>query len=162
VDVKVGMSARVVFDALPDAAASGTISAISPTANSSGSGVVTYDVDITLGTADPRLRPNMSCTAEITVDTRPKALTVPSSAVRTDSTSGSKYVLVGDLKTKAITQVTVTTGVVVGTRTEVLSGLTEGQTVLIGSTDATSGNSTSAGGGMPQAGVSVVPGPGQD
>lgn len=144
VNVKLGMPASVVFDSLPTAPASGTITAIAPTGASSNSGVVTYDVVITLTDADERLRPGMSCTAEITVDARADALTVPASAVRTDSTSGKKYVLVGDTSTGAISQVTVTTGVVVGTQTEILTGLTEGQTVLIGGTSSSSSTSTSS------------------
>jgi RND family efflux transporter MFP subunit len=144
VNVKVGMPASVVFDSLPTVPASGTITAIAPTGTSSNSGVVTYDVVITLKNADERLRPGMSCTAEITVDTRQDALTVPSSAVRTDSSSGKKYVLVGNTSTGAISQVTVTTGVVVGTQTEVLTGLQEGQTVLIGGTSSSSASTSSS------------------
>lgn len=151
VSVKVGMEAAVTFDALPDLVASGTITAIAPTGSSTG-GVVTYAVDITLVKADARLRPTMSCTAEITIATRPSTLVVPSSAVRTNAATKTKYVLVGDQNTGAITQTDVTTGVVVGTRTEILTGLTEGQTVLIGastsSSTGTGGNQGGPGGGM--------------
>ena len=150
VSVKVGMEAAVTFDALPDLVTSGTITAIAPTGSSSG-GVVTYDVDITLLKVDPRLRPTMSCTAEITTATRPDTLVVPSSAVRTDATAQKKYVLVGDQATGAISQVDVTTGVVVGTQTEVLTGLTEGQTVLIGGTSS----STSTGSSRTQGGAGI-------
>jgi RND family efflux transporter MFP subunit len=149
VSVKAGMEAAVTFDALPDIVTSGTITAIAPTGTSTG-GVVTYDVDITLLKADPRLRPTMSCTAEITTATRPDTLVVPSSAVRTNATTQKKYVLVGDQSTGAISQVDVTTGVVVGTRTEILTGLTAGQTVLIGASTTSTGTGTQggAGGGM--------------
>jgi multidrug efflux pump subunit AcrA (membrane-fusion protein) len=148
VNVKVGMTAAVTFDALPDLVASGTISAIAPTGSSSA-GVVTYNVDITLVSVDPRLRPTMSCTAEITTSTRPDTLVVPSSAVRTDPATQGKYVLVGDAATQAITQVSVKTGVVVGTKTEVLSGLTAGQIVLIGGTGSSSTGTTGSNrGGM--------------
>lgn len=151
VDVKVGQAAAVTFDAMPDSPASGTITAIAPTGTNS-SGVVTYNVNITLAKIDPKLRPTMSCTAEITTATRPDALVVPSSAIRTDSSTQKKYVLVGDTSTGSVKQVTVTTGVIVGTQTEVLTGLTEGQTVLIGGTSSSTSSSTSAtssrGGGM--------------
>lgn len=149
VSVEVGMAAAVSFDALPDIVASGTITAIAPTGSSAAS-VVTYDVDITLTDPDSRLRPTMSCTAEITTATRPDTLVVPSSAVRTDSATQTKYVLVGDEATGGITQVTVTTGVVVGTQTEILTGLTEGQTVLIGASSTSTGttNQGGPGGGM--------------
>lgn len=146
VNVKVGMAASVTFDALPDVVASGTISAIAPT-GSSTAGVVTYDVDITLVDPDPRLRPTMSCTAEITTSTRPDTLIVPSSAVRTDATTQQKYVLVGNTTSGDITQITVKTGVVVGTRTEILSGLTAGQTVLIGGAGSSSSTGATDTGG---------------
>ena len=147
VNCKVGQAAAVTFDALPSVVESGTISSIAPTGLSS-SGVVTYNVNITLKSLDPRLRPTMSCTAEITTASHPDALVVPSAAVRSDATTQKKYVLVGDTTTGSITQVNVTTGIVVGTQTEVLSGLTAGQTVLIGGTaSSTSTTSTSTGGG---------------
>jgi multidrug efflux pump subunit AcrA (membrane-fusion protein) len=144
VNVKVGQPAVVTFDALPTVAESGTVSSISPTGISS-SGVVTYDVNITLADADPRLRPTMSCTAVITTAVRPNALVIPSAAVRLDSTTQKNYVLVGDTSTGAISQVDVTTGVVVGTETEIVSGLTAGQTVLIGGTGSTSSSTSTTG-----------------
>lgn len=158
VNVKVGMPATVTFDALPDVSASGTISAIAPTGLSS-SGVVTYNVDITLKNLDSRLRPTMSCTAEITTASHPDALVVPSSAVRSDATTQKKYVLVGNTSTGAITQIDVTTGIVVGTKTEVLSGLTAGQTVLIGGTGSTSSTTTTStgpGGGGGRGGLGFL------
>jgi RND family efflux transporter MFP subunit len=150
VNVKVGQAAAVTFDALPDVVESGTVNSIAPTGISS-SGVVTYNVNISLINPDPRLRPTMSCTAVITTATHPDALVVPSAAVRSDTTTQGKYVLVGDTTTGAITQRSVKTGVVVGTQTEILSGLTAGQTVLIGgsgsSSSTTKTGTTGPGGG---------------
>jgi len=147
VSVKVGQSASVTFDALSGVATTGTISAIAPTGTNS-SGVITYDVDITLESLDPALRPTMSCTAEIVTETLADTLAVPSSAVHTDSASGTKYVVVQatDGSTK---DVAVTTGVVVGTQTQVLSGLTEGQVVVTSAVTTTgSSSSSNRAGGM--------------
>lgn len=158
VNVKVGMQAAVTFDALPDLVASGTISAIAPTGLSS-SGVVAYNVDITLKSVDARLRPTMSCTAEITTSTHPDTLVVPSSAVRTDPTTQNKYVLVGNTTTGSISQVNVKTGIIVGTQTEILSGLTAGQTVLIGGTSnsgSTTTTGTGGGGGGGRGGIGFL------
>lgn len=146
VNVQVGQPAAVTFDALPDVVESGTVNSIAPTGISS-SGVVTYNVNISLTDPDARLRPTMSCTAVITTATRPDALVVPSAAVRSDSTTQGKYVLVGNTTTGAISQVSVKTGVVVGTQTEILSGLTAGQTVLIGGSASSSSTTTSGTGG---------------
>jgi HlyD family secretion protein len=149
VNVKVGQSASVTFDALPNTAVSGTVSAIAPTGTNS-SGVVSYNVDITLKSVDPRLRPTMSCTAEIVSETHTNVLVVPSAAVHTDSTTQQHYVEVVD-NAGNVSQVGVTTGLVVGTQTEILTGLTEGQVVITStsSTGSTTGSTTtsSTGGG---------------
>jgi RND family efflux transporter MFP subunit len=143
VSVKVGQKASVTFDALTSGATTGTISAIAPTGTNS-SGVITYNVDITLDGIDPALRPTMSCTAEIVVDTRLGTLAVPSSAVHTDSTTQAKYVVV-QAADGSTSNATVKTGVVVGTQTEILSGLSKGQVVVTNATATTGGTS---GGGM--------------
>lgn len=146
VSVAVGQIAAVTFDALPDVTATGTITAIAPTGTNSA-GVITYNVDVTLDSLDPLLRPTMSCTAEIITDTRTDTLAVPSSAVHTDSASGAKYCVV-QAADGSTNQVVVKTGKVVGTKTEILSGLTEGQTVVTSSTGTTTSNSSNGPGGM--------------
>ncbi len=143
VNVKVGQAASVTFDALTGVVTTGTISAIAPTGTNT-SGVITYDVDITLDALDPALRPTMSCTAEIVTETLPDTLAVPSSAVHTDSASGSKYVTV-QATDGSTGDVVVKTGVVVGTQTQIVSGLTAGQTVVTSAVTTTS-SSTSGGG----------------
>jgi HlyD family secretion protein len=146
VKIKLGQKASVSFDALPGSDASGTVSAISPTGTST-QGVVTYDVDLTLTTIDPRLRPNMSCTVDIIVATKDSALVVPTSALRTDATTKQKYVLL--VSGQQTQRADVTTGLVVGTNTEVLNGLTEGQEIV--TTSATS-SSTGTGSGNDERG----------
>lgn len=148
VSVKVGQKANVTFDALPSGAVSGTVSAVSPTGTSSG-GVVTYDVDITLDSIDARLRPGMSCSADIETDLKKGALTLPTSAVK--SSNGSQYVQVIDIGATAPRKVTVTTGATVGTTVEILTGVKEGEYVVLGgTTSATDGSSGTgrSGGGM--------------
>lgn len=150
VNVKIGQKATVSFDALPDGDASGTVSAISPTGTNT-QGVVTYDVDVTLDTIDARLRPNMSCTADIVTETKEGAIAVPTSALRTDTATKQKYVSV--VSGQNTTRANVTTGLVVGTETEILTGLTEGQTIVTSAATASSstsgsGNIRAGGGGM--------------
>ena len=142
VKVTLGQNATVEFDALPGGEVSGTVEAISPTGTNT-QGVVTYDVDVTLQNIDQRLKPNMSCSVEIMLETKESALVVPTSAIKTDTTAGTKYVLVLSADGQQTQSVTVTTGLVVGTSTEVLSGLTEGQTVVVGSASSSSGSTGS-------------------
>jgi multidrug efflux pump subunit AcrA (membrane-fusion protein) len=142
VNVKVGQAASVTFDALPSLIVSGTVSDIAPTGTNT-SGVVTYNVNIALKTVDARLRPTMSCTADIVSATHDNALVAPSSAVHTDSTTQQKYVETLDASGQ-IQQVAVTTGIVVGTQTEILSGATDGMVVVTG-TSTTGTTSTTTG-----------------
>jgi multidrug efflux pump subunit AcrA (membrane-fusion protein) len=87
----------------------------------------------------------MSCTAEIVTDTRTDTLAVPSSAVHTDSTTQAKYAIV-QATDGSTRQVAVTTGKVVGTQTEILTGLTEGQTVVTSAVSSTSTSGSDRGG----------------
>jgi RND family efflux transporter MFP subunit len=145
VNVKAGQQALVTFDALPSSAVSGTVSDIAPTGTNS-SGVVTYNVNIALDSVDPRLRPTMSCTADIVSETHAGALVVPSSAVHTDATTQKHYVETIDAS-GTVRQVVVTTGLVVGVQTEVLSGVTEGTVVVTsGSASGSSTGSTATSG----------------
>lgn len=156
VSVKVGQKAAVTFDALPGVTVTGTVSAIAPTGSSS-SGVVTYQVDLTLASIDPRLRPGMSCSAEIETAVEKGALTVPSSAVK--SSGGKTYVQVLDIGATAPRQVEVTTGKTVGTITEILTGVKAGEYVATGTSTATS-TGTSSSGGRP-GGVGMIFGGGR-
>lgn len=140
VDVKVGQKATVEFDSLPGGDASGTVSAIAPTGTNT-QGVVTYDVDVTLDSIDARLKSNMSCTVEIVTETKKDALVVPTSALRTDASTKGKYVLV--VSGQQTRRADVKTGLVVGTNTEILSGLTEGQTIVTSSSSVSTSSSTS-------------------
>jgi macrolide-specific efflux system membrane fusion protein len=148
--VKLGQKATITYDALPDSSASGTVTAIAPKGTST-QGVVTYDVTITLEKIDPRLRPNMSCTVEIVTETKAAALVVPTAAIKIDSTTNQKYVLVVSQRDGSTSKTDVKTGLVVGTTTEILSGVSEGQTVVTSSSSSSSssGNNRSGpGGGM--------------
>jgi multidrug efflux pump subunit AcrA (membrane-fusion protein) len=83
------------------------------------------------------------------------ALIVPSSAVHTDATTQKHYVETVDAL-GSFRQVVVTTGLVVGVQTEILSGVTEGTVVVTsGSTSSTGSTSTSGTGGAGRGGGGV-------
>lgn len=83
--VKLGDTAVVTVDALPEQSFTGIVTEIahSPKVGQLGTQdqVVTFEVKILLLNPDPRLRPGMSCTAEIRTETRHNALAVPLQAV---------------------------------------------------------------------------------
>ena len=143
--LQIGQKAEITFDALPDKIFAGTVSLVSPNGSSS-SGVVNYDVDLTLDSQDPMLKPDMTATADIKTLVARDVLVVPNAAVKTEG--NTKYVtVVAENGTTSRTVIKV--GASNDTLTEVTSGLTEGARVSTGATtsSATSGSSSRSGGG---------------
>ena len=81
--LQIGQKAEITFDAIPDKIFAGTVSLVSPNGSSS-SGVVSYDVDLTLDSQDPLLKPDMTATADIQTLVAENVLVVPNAAVKTE------------------------------------------------------------------------------
>jgi macrolide-specific efflux system membrane fusion protein len=150
--LKVGQPAAVTFDARPDAAASGTVTSVdieptSSTAGSgatSGSGVTTYDATITLDEAPDDLLQGMTASVVVTVNEVTDVLWLPTAAITT--VGGQSTVTVRENNVDTV--VTVTTGLAGDSGTEITSGLTAGQDVVIETSDSDTGF-----GGFPMGGV---------
>jgi HlyD family secretion protein len=128
--VAVGQEAAVVLDALPDREIAGTISEIAPTAATSAVGVVTYLVTINLTAADVPLRPGMTANATIVVEEMDSVLVVPNWAIRLDRESGDAFV--NRLRPDGtVEEVPVVTGLRNEQFSELLSGLGEGDMVVV-------------------------------
>ena len=120
----------ITLDALPETVVSGTISEISPIAITSGVGVVTYLVTINIEAEDVALRPGMTANASIVVDEKDNVHIVPNWAIRLDRETGRAFVnqLAGDGTVK---EVTVDIGLRNEQFSEVVSGLNEGDVVVV-------------------------------
>ncbi len=128
--VEVGQPVEVTLDALPDQPVQGTVSEIAPTSTST-SGVVTYLVTINLDDAAAAdLRPGMSASASITVEEIDGVLVVPNWAIRLNRETGEAFVLI-QRAGGAIEEVPVETGLRNEQFSEVLSGLSEGDVVVL-------------------------------
>lgn len=137
--VKVGDKASLTFPALDDSVtATGTITSLDPIPTTSNS-VVTYTGTITLSDVPSEVRIGQSAEASIVTQSAENVLSVPTQAL---TVSGSSYsvVVVGDDDTR--TETTVEIGVQGDSTTEITSGLTEGQKVLI-SEDTSVGDTSS-------------------
>ena len=99
----------------------------SPTATAI-SGVVSYYVTVVLPKGDPRLKSGMTAQTEVLTKEIPGVLAVPSAAVHTQN--GTSVVTVLDPNGTQRT-VTVQTGATGDGKTQILSGLTEGQQVVL-------------------------------
>ena len=141
--VAVGQTATVTFPALTDVTATATVTAIAPTGTTSNS-VVTYSTTITLDSIPEGLR--IGQTAEVTITTvssADDALYVPTAAITTATDGTSTVDVIGD--DDAVTATTVELGVVGDAGTEITSGLTAGETVVLGEVAATTGDETETG-----------------
>jgi len=118
---------EVTFDALPELTLPGTIASVAPS-GTSVSGVISYYVTVNLDKTDPRLKAGQTATINVlSDDVQPDVLTVPSSAVRTENGVSRVTVVEGD-QTRPVT---IEIGAASGGRTEVVSGLREGQRVAL-------------------------------
>ncbi len=127
--VKVGQKATIVVDALPDRELTGTVTFISPSGNTD-TGVVEYAVTIKLDPTDVELKGSLTATADIIQADRKNVLLVPVEAIK--GTPEGKFVELWNENTMQAQQQQVTTGLQTDRYTEVLSGLNEGDKVVIG------------------------------
>jgi HlyD family secretion protein len=134
--ISVGQQVGVTLDALPDRTVTGVVADIAPTPVSTA-GVVTYQVTVNLEeTTGVELRSGMSANASIVVDEIDDVLIVPNWAVRLDRETGDAYVNVLGADGR-INEVTVTTGLRNEQFSEVLTGLSSGDLVVVTSERST-------------------------
>lgn len=142
--IKVRQKATLTFDAIDGSSLTGKVIEIDSIGTVT-QGVVTYNVKIALDVADSRVRPGMSVSAAIITDVRQDVVVVPNAAIKTQG--GGHYVEIADVAqsngTAAGTSTELATGalvtkrqpVVIGaandTMTEVVSGLHEGDVVVV-------------------------------
>lgn len=143
----VGQRADIEFDAYSDLAATGKVYEIA-SEGSNSSGVVTFDVWISLDVADAGLRAGMSAAATIVTDVARNTLVVSNSAVQSDG-DGGYYVLVMADGATTPSQQAVEIGLASDTQTQILSGLSEGDEVVTQTIDSSDDSeSTSGQGGL--------------
>ncbi|MFQ5854368.1 MAG: efflux RND transporter periplasmic adaptor subunit [Anaerolineae bacterium] len=120
-------AAEIVLDALPDVSLRGRVSYVAPVANIT-QGVVNYPVTVEIENPDPAVRPGMTAGVSIEVERREDVLLVPNRAVRA---AAGRQRVVEVLYQGQVIQAPVTLGMSNDTMTEVLSGLKEGDLVVL-------------------------------
>ena len=124
--VQLGQEANIILDALPDEEVKGSVVFISPVGTILA-GVVSYGTTITLENPVAGLRDGMSATAEVIIERRDDVLSIPNRYVRGTPENRMVVVLVdGQQEEREITL-----GLSDGFNTEVLSGLEEGEEVVL-------------------------------
>ncbi len=178
--VKVGQDTQITLDALPNATLAGKVSQVAP-AGVQQQGVVNYPVTIQLTNPPQGVKSGMTANLNVIVLQRDNVLMVPNRAVKT-ATAGAvanpapsaaqngaansgqntgangatrrptRQQVVTVLKDGQQVQVTVQTGLSNDTMTEIVSGLAEGDVVVLNSTTTTQPRTGGAGLGIPGVG----------
>jgi HlyD family secretion protein len=151
--IKLEQKATITFDAIEDLSVSGVVAEIDPVGTVS-SGVVTYNVKIAFDSADDRIKPGMSANTEIITQEKKDILTVTSSAVKTKNKK--VYVEIFEIPllnsnngTGSVSSVSpikkeVTIGLSDDSKTEIISGLNEGDQIVLKTTTSTTSSKASS------------------
>jgi len=144
--IKVGQKATLTFDAVDGLTISGEVLEVDIIGTVS-QGVVTYNVKIGFDTQDERIKSGMSASASVITDMKQDVLMVQSSAIK--SSGGITYVEMPNEQVAPSTnsnsgivlqsipkQQEVQTGLINDTYTEIISGLKEGDTIIIRTVNA--------------------------
>ena len=143
--VKLGQEARMTIDALPGKSYTGTVTEINRSATNSG-GNTKYSAVITLPRDDTMLA-GMNASSTIIISTTEDVLTLPAEAFCEEGQKTLVYTSYDESTGTLGNPVEVTTGVSDGSYVQVLSGITEGESVYYEYTDSIDVESIFGGGG---------------
>jgi RND family efflux transporter MFP subunit len=126
--IKVGQAAKVTVDAFPDQPFDGVVSKVA-SGSTLQQNVVTYGVTVAIKDPHHLLKPDMTATVEITVSAHRNVLAVPDEAVKPQGMDS--YVGIVPMGSTQPEKRKVVIGPSDGTHTEIVTGLKEGDTVVI-------------------------------
>jgi len=141
--VQVGQKATLTFDAIENLSITGEVAEID-TIGTASQGVVSYNVKIAFDTNDDRIKPEMSVSADIIIQSAVDVLLIPSSAIKLQD-DGTQYVEILGIDGITLTQQTVETGTSDDTSTEITSGLKEGDSIVTQTITSSSKSSSTFG-----------------
>jgi len=132
--VEIGQKVTITLDSLPDKTFTGKVVGVDRIGQTT-SGVTQYASIIQLDSSSEQILPNMAVTADIVIDRKDNALLVPSNAIQEKSGQSYASVLVNDKQQF----IPVETGLVSDMQTEIISGLNEGDLVVVGTVPSVKG-----------------------
>ncbi|HEY6448787.1 MAG TPA: efflux RND transporter periplasmic adaptor subunit [Acidobacteriaceae bacterium] len=129
-NVYLGQPARIHVESFPNKVFYGKVTKIAPLGVEKDN-VTTFEVRVSIDNPGGELKANMTANAEVIVTEHHNALSVPEQAMTWDNEKNA-FVYVPDPKAKdGQKKVPVIAGISNGNRTEILSGLNEGNTVVL-------------------------------
>jgi len=128
--VYLGQRARIVVESFKDKKFEGKVTKISPMGVEKDN-VTTFEVRVSIQNSTGELKANMSANAEIILEEKPNVLLIPESAVVYDKDRNTSVELPDPKSDTGRRKVAVKLGISNGIKTELVSGLTEGQKVIL-------------------------------
>ncbi len=128
--VRVGQAARISVETFKDRSFDGKVTRISPI-GAEKDNVTTFEVEVSIRNAGKELRANMTANAEIILEEHAGSLIVPESAIVYDAEKKPFVDVLAPAEPNGRRRVPVTLGVSNGTKTQVIDGVREGDTVVV-------------------------------
>jgi HlyD family secretion protein len=131
--------AVVTMETWPEVEIDSFVSVIAPVASTSGNGIVSYEVNLSLQESDLPILVGMTANADLVTANREDVLLVPNAAITADRENGTFTVNLVRIEADG-TRTTVPVEVAVGLKdknyTQIIDGLVEGDVVLVGTFEA--------------------------
>jgi HlyD family secretion protein len=128
--VRLGQPARIVTETFPDKTFDGRVTQISPIGVDRDN-VTTFEVEVSIDNASKALKANMTANAEIVLEEIPDVLLLPASAVSYDADRRAFVDVADPASESGRRRVPVDVGVSNGSRLQILSGVAEGDQVVL-------------------------------
>jgi HlyD family secretion protein len=128
--VRVRQAARITVETFKDRTFAGHVTQISPIGIEKEN-VTTFEVEVSIANESNDLRANMTANAEIVIEEYPGSLIVPEAAITYDAGRKAFVEIPAPQETTGRRKVPIKVGVGNGSRTQVIEGLREGDTVIL-------------------------------
>lgn len=128
--VYLGQSARIKVEAFKDKTFYGKVTKIAPLGVEKDN-VTTFEVRVSIDNPGGELKTNMTANAEIILEEHKNVLTVPEQAVMYDKNRNASVEVPDPKQKKGRRKVAIKAGISNGTKTELISGLNNGDTVIL-------------------------------
>ncbi len=128
--VYLGQEARIVVESFKDKKFEGRVTKIAPLGQEKDN-VTTFEVRVSIQNPGGELRANMSANAEIILEEKKSVLLIPEGAVIFDKDKNASVEIADPSGTDGRKKLAVKLGITNGVKAEVLSGLNEGQKVIL-------------------------------
>ncbi len=128
--VYLGQAARIKVESFKDKTFYGKVTKIAPLGVEKDN-VTTFEVRVSIDNPGGELKTNMTANAEIILDEHKNVLTIPEQAVMYDKNRNASVEVPDPKQKNGRRKVAIKAGISNGTRTELLSGLNAGDTVIL-------------------------------